>query len=73
MTDVTHAGCALNEITGGRVQDIGQHADQGGFADAVTAEKPVDAAGNVERLTDVLLKGYQAEATHTLKSKVSRT
>ena len=28
---------------------------------------------NVERLTDVLLKGYQAEATHTLKSKVSRT
>ena len=29
--------------------------------------------GDVERLTDVLLKGYQAEAEHTLKSKVSRT
>jgi hypothetical protein len=27
----------------------------------------------VERLTDVMVKGYQAEAAHVLKSKVSRT
>ena len=28
---------------------------------------------NVDRLTDVLLKGYKNDADHTLKSKVSKT